>query len=121
VSHQSQGVKMTDGSEHLLIGRLAILPFAFVQWGVLLWYLSSLRRLRDNFLKRLIGGAVSIATIFAVTFGQMEAYTIITSMPHPMTDNFFFIAFSIEHAASIFFIFYTVIKRRNHRRRGIYR
>ncbi|MBD9607917.1 MULTISPECIES: hypothetical protein [Pseudomonas] len=114
------GCKMTDGSEHLLIGRLAILPFAFVQWGVLLWYLSSLRRLRDNFLKRLIGGAVSIATIFAVTFGQMEAYTIITSMPHPMTDNFFFITFSIEHAASIFFIFYAAIKRTSKQRGRIY-
>jgi hypothetical protein len=112
---------VTNVSEHLFIGRLAILPLAFVEWGVLLWYLSSLRRFRDSFLKRLIGGAVSIATVFAVIFGQMEAYTIITSMPHPMADNFFFIVFSIEHAISIFFIFYAAIKRRNHRRKWIYR
>jgi hypothetical protein len=104
---------MINGSEHLFIGRLAILPLAFVEWGVLLWYLSSLWRFRDNFLKRFIVGAVSIATVFVVIFGQMEVYKTITSIPHPMTDNFFFIAFFIEHVISIFLIFYAAIKSRN--------
>ncbi|TPG77922.1 hypothetical protein EAH74_26795 [Pseudomonas mandelii] len=104
---------MIHGSEHLLLGRLAILPFAFVEWGVLLWYLSSLQRFRDNFLKRFLGGAISIATVFVVIFGQMEVYAIITSIPHPVDDNFFFIVFSIEHAASIFLVFYITIKSRN--------
>lgn len=104
---------MIHGSEHLLLGRLAILPFAFVEWGVLLWYLSSLRRFRDNYLKRFLGGIVSITSVFVVILGQMNVYTLITSISHPTADNFFFIVFFIEHAASIFLIFYVTIKSRN--------
>lgn len=103
---------MTFDSNHLLLGRLAIIPFALAEWAVVVWYLRVLPGYRDNFPKRLFALVVTVAVFLIVVFGQMDVYTMLTSVRDPINgDNFFFGIVLIQQIVSIFLSFYILIKR----------
>ncbi len=78
----------------ILVGRLAILSLAPLQWCIVLWYTQCLKA--KKFVKRLFAAGVSLSVYYGVIFVQFSIYRHITSISiycwvnnaRRLTDNF---------------------------------
>jgi multisubunit Na+/H+ antiporter MnhE subunit len=103
---------MIRSNNSVLLGRLAILPFAFLQWGIVLWYLKYLPRFPRNSLKRLLTCIIYILVFLGAVMAQLHLYGRITSTQRPTTDGFVAAVLIFENFFSVFLLFYISIKRR---------
>ena len=96
----------------VLAARLIIIPFAFLQWGIVLWFLSRLKLYSKNFDKKLVSFIIYIFGIFGTVLAQRIIFGWITSgsIGHS-TDKFENLIIMGELFVSIFLFFYLLIKR----------
>jgi hypothetical protein len=97
----------------ILLGRLATVPFAILEWSVVLWYAKSLSF--PNFFKRLLAALVSVSLIFGVLFGQFYAYRMATHTSH-VIDHFVSYVVGVESIISLILFFYLLNRVRPVRR-----
>jgi hypothetical protein len=102
----------------VLAARLIIIPFAFLQWGIVLWFLSRLKLHSKNFDKKLVSFIIYIFGIFGTVLAQRIIFGWITSasLGHS-TDKFENLIITGEIFVSIFLFFYLLIKRQLNNRK----
>jgi hypothetical protein len=96
--------------DYVLLGRLAILPFALLELGIVLWYLTYWDLFPRYSLKRLVPWFISVLSIGGTALGQLRLYLWITSSTR-LTDNFVYAVLFVQSIFSGLLIFFVLIKR----------
>lgn len=97
----------------VLLGRLAILPLALLQWGIILAFLPRLLSFpRGSWSwQAMFIDIVLIATNLGILAAQIHGYQWITGRRRANDDNFFFAVIMIEYLFSLFLTF-RILKRK---------
>lgn len=90
----------------VLLGRLAILPLALLQWGSVLVLLPRLLSFPRGSWQRVSIDAVLIAATVGVVFAQIHGYQWITSRRRANDDDFVAAVIILE---SFFTLFLTIV------------
>jgi hypothetical protein len=95
----------------VLVGRLIVIPFALVEWGVVLAFLSGLNIFPKRSWQRTTICTTFIASIIGVVAAQIHGYQWITSRPHASDDSVVGAILIFENFVSAFLILY-ILRRR---------
>lgn len=96
-----------------LNARLAILPFALVEWTVVFMYVKLMTRPEIARPMRVFLLAPFIVALLGTVFGQLNVYTAMTSVANPIaTDAFVLWVVVIENLLAAALLFRMLIGRR---------
>ena len=99
--------------------RIAILPFALVQWTVVFMYVKLMLRPQIARPMRVFLLAPFIVAMVGTVFGQLNVYTAMTAVADPLeTDDFVFWVVVIENVLAVALLFRMVLASRRAARRS---
>jgi len=87
---------------NVLQARLAILPFALIQWTVVVVYLKLMMRPGIAQPLRVLLALAFVVSVAGTVFGQLDIYTAITGESRPLdADNFVFGVVLVESLVAV--------------------
>jgi hypothetical protein len=102
---------MIKAIDSRLVGRMATLPFALIEWCFVYWYARTLEPFSRNAFTKLAAGAMFICVLLGVVVGQFSAY-VWAGHAKGLSDPFLMMAVLIESLISAGVLFAVLIKRR---------
>ncbi len=97
--------------DSILLGRLATLPFALIEWCFVFWYARKLPLLSRSQLTKVAAGAMFICVVIGVVVGQCSAYAWVGHTKR-LNDPFLMMVILIESLISTGILFRVLIERR---------
>jgi hypothetical protein len=98
--------------DRILLARLAILPFAVLEWGIV----SMCVFFRDLFpkyaLKGLVPWAIQLVLVPGIAFAQLYIYRSTAQVVGRLTDSFVYAVLIFENGLGLVLFFYLLSKRR---------
>jgi hypothetical protein len=105
--------------EPFLAARLAILPFALVEWSVVFFYVKLILRAQLAVPMRVVLLGPFIVALAGTVFGQLNVYTALTAVTSPLdTDDFVFWLIVIENIVAAGLLLRMVLRHRRGARHG---
>lgn len=90
----------------LVVGRLLLLPFAAVQWIIVILHTRILRRFPRNVWPRIVSSLFAVILCFGVVVTQILIFSSITTIQHATSDYVVFLIVVLESLISIYLLLF---------------